>query len=66
MDTNRTWRECNKCGKKLASYKTMWQHAKTCKYNGSEDMMLIETARNEATGVIEKNGDQRPNELGVK
>ena len=31
MNRNRTWRECNQCGKKLASYKTLWQHRKTCK-----------------------------------
>ena len=48
MDTNRIWRECNQCGKKLASYKTMWQHRKTCKYSGSEDKILIETASNQA------------------
>ena len=48
MDTNRIWRECNQCGKRLASYKTMWQHKKTCRYSGSEDKMLIETASNQA------------------
>ena len=49
MDRNRTWRKCNQCGKKLASYKTMWQHKKTCKYSGSEDKVLIETTSNQAT-----------------
>ena len=59
MATNRTWRECDKCGKKLASYKTMWQHKKTCKCNGSEDVMLLETARNDATGAVEERSDQQ-------
>ena len=59
MATNCTWRECDKCGKKLASYKTMWQHKKTCKYNGSEDVMMFETARNDATGAVEERKDQR-------
>lgn len=26
-----TWRECNQCGKRLATYKTLWRHRKTCK-----------------------------------
>ena len=59
MDTTRTWRECDKCGKTLASYKTMWQHKKTCKYNGSKDVMQFETARNDATGAVEERSDQR-------
>ena len=32
MDRKQIWRECNECGKKLASYKTLWQHKKTCKH----------------------------------
>ena len=32
-DIRKNWRKCDKCGKTLASYKTLWQHKKTCKYN---------------------------------
>ena len=58
MDSNRTWRECDKCGKKLASYKTLWQHKKTCKNSWS--VGKIETAGNNATGNVEESNHQLP------
>ena len=65
MDTNRTWRECNKCGKKLASYKTLWQHKKTCKHNWSEGKILINTAGNEATATVEEGKHQQLKDSGL-
>ena len=60
MDTNNIWRECNKCRKKLASYKTLWQHKKTCKYSCSKGKMLMNTVDNKAATTVEENNHQRP------
>ena len=58
MDANRTWRECDKCGKKLASYKTLWQHKKTCR--NSWYVGKMETAGNKAIGHVEESNHQQP------
>ena len=35
MSERKKWYKCDKCEKTLASYKSLWQHKKTCKFNNT-------------------------------
>ena len=39
MSDSKKWHKCSKCEKTLASYKSLWQHKKTCKFNDNKSSL---------------------------
>ena len=50
---SKQWYTCNKCGKKLSSYHSLWRHNKNCNVNNSENV----TSKRE----FEDNASYKPN-----
>ena len=64
MDRQKEWRDCNKCGKKLSSDKTLWQHKKTGKFN-DRVKSLSEDANANSSSLGSVKSQKKPNKPQV-
>ena len=52
MSQRMKWHECDKCEKKLASYKSLWQHKKTCKFNDADTLKYPTSSLTKSTANV--------------